>query len=88
MQQKIRFTATNGLTWRAVLLTILGSILITISSMYIALKMSALPWPTIFVAILSMSLLKLGGKISRQTTDLNEINITQTGIDVYKRQAQ
>ncbi|NLB09002.1 MAG: peptide transporter [Clostridiales bacterium] len=80
MQQKIRFTATNGLTWRAVLLTILGSILITISSMYIALKMSALPWPTIFVAILSMSLLKLGGKISRQTTDLNEINITHTGM--------
>ena len=53
MQQKIRFMAANGLTWRAVLLTVLGSALITISSMYIALKMSALPWPTIFVAILS-----------------------------------
>lgn len=72
--------AANGLTWRAVLLTVLGSALITISSMYIALKMSALPWPTIFVAILSMSLLKLGGRISQRTTTLNEINVTQTGM--------
>jgi uncharacterized oligopeptide transporter (OPT) family protein len=37
--------------------------------------MSALPWPTIFVALLSMAVLKALGK-----TTLNEINVTQTAM--------
>ncbi|HHV42372.1 MAG TPA: peptide transporter [Clostridiaceae bacterium] len=79
MQQKTHFSY-DGLTWRSILLTIAGSILITISSMYIALKMSALPWPTIFVAILSMSLLKIGSSFFKKKTTLHEINVTQTGM--------
>ena len=71
MQQKTHFSY-DGLTWRSILLTIAGSILITISSMYIALKMSALPWPTIFVAILSMSLLKIGSSFFKKKTTLHE----------------
>lgn len=63
------------LSVRSIVLTIIGAILIGISSMYIALRMSALPWPTIFVAVLSMAVLKLFGK-----TTLNEINVTQTGM--------
>lgn len=63
------------LTWRSISLTAAGSILITISSIYVALRLSALPWPTIFVAVLSMSLLKLLGN-----TNLQEINVTQTGM--------
>lgn len=63
------------LSVRSILLTVAGAILIGISSMYIALRMSALPWPTIFVAVLSMAVLKLLGK-----TTLNEINVTQTGM--------
>jgi uncharacterized oligopeptide transporter (OPT) family protein len=63
------------LSLRSILLTIVGAVLIGISSMYIALRMSALPWPTIFVAVLSMAVLKSFGK-----TTLNEINVTQTGM--------
>ncbi len=53
----------------------LGSIVITTSSMYVALRMGALPWPTIFVAVLSMALLKLMGN-----TNLKEINVTHTAM--------
>lgn len=63
------------LTWRSITLTAAGSILITVSSIYVALRLSALPWPTLFVAVFSMSLLKLLGQ-----TNLQEINITQTGM--------
>lgn len=80
MRQNKTYSSFEGLTTRSIVLTILGSILITVSSLYVALKMSALPWPTIFVAVLSMSLLKLGGKISKRATSIHEINITQTGM--------
>ncbi len=63
------------LSLRSLIIGSLGSCVITASSMYVALRMSALPWPTIFVAVLSMGLLKLFGK-----TTNNEINITQTAM--------
>ncbi len=63
------------LSLRSLIIGSLGSCVITASSMYVALRMSALPWPTIFVAVLSMALLKLFGK-----TTNNEINITQTAM--------
>ncbi len=63
------------LTFRSIIIGIIGSIIITTSSMYVALRMGALPWPTIFVAILSMSILKILGN-----TNLNEINITHTAM--------
>ena len=70
-----RFLGVSQLTLRAIIVGMIGSIIITASSMYVALKMSALPWPTVFVAVLSMALLKILGK-----TSLNEINIAQTGM--------
>lgn len=63
------------LTWRAVILAILGSILITASSTYVALRASALPWPTIFVAVLSFAIMRLFGQ-----RDVNEINVAATGM--------
>lgn len=63
------------LTVRALVLSALGSILITASSMVVALRMSALPWPTVFVSVLSMALLNLLGK-----SNVNEMNIAQTGM--------
>ncbi|MCG8452365.1 MAG: OPT/YSL family transporter [Spirochaetales bacterium] len=63
------------LTPRALILGALGSVVITASSLYVALRLGALPWPTIFVAILSMALLKLFGK-----TSLQEVNITHTAM--------
>ncbi len=70
-----RFAGIAQLSLRSLALGVLGSCVITASSMYVALRMSALPWPTIFVAVLSMALLKAIGR-----TTLNEINITQTAM--------
>lgn len=70
-----RFLGVAQLSLRAVVIAMIGSAVITASSMYVALKLSALPWPTIFVAVLSMALLKVFGR-----TSLNEINIAQTGM--------
>lgn len=61
------------LTARSLIIGALGAFIITLSSMYVALRMGALPWPTIFVAILSMAVLKPLGK-----TNLNEINVAAT----------
>lgn len=61
------------LTPRGFLTGLLGLIIITTSSMYVALRMGALPWPTIFVTVLSMSIL---GRAKGST--LQEINVTHT----------
>ena len=75
-QEKERsFVGIDQLSLRSIILGMIGSAVITASSMYVALRLSALPWPTIFVAVLSMALLKLLGK-----TTHNEINITQTSM--------
>lgn len=73
--EEIKFLGVEQLSLRSLVIGSIGSCVITASSMYVALRMSALPWPTIFVAVLSMALLKLFGK-----TTNNEINITQTAM--------
>lgn len=70
-----KFAGVDQLSLRSLLIGALGSCLITASSMYTALRMSALPWPTVFVSVFSMALLKAMGN-----TTLNEINITQTAM--------
>ena len=61
------------MTIRALAVGILGLIIITASSAYVALRMGALPWPTVFVTVLSMAVL---GKAKGST--LEEINCTHT----------
>ena len=63
----------SPLTPRAIAVGIIGLIIITSSSMYVALRMGALPWPTVFVTVLSMAIL---GKAKGST--LEEINCTHT----------
>lgn len=74
-QKEKSFLGVEQLSLRSLCIGALGSIIITASSMYVSLRMSALPWPTIFVAVLSMAVLKGMGK-----TTNNEINITQTAM--------
>ncbi|MBK5246734.1 MAG: OPT/YSL family transporter [Peptostreptococcaceae bacterium] len=62
-------------TLRGMLIGSAGAIVLTMSSMYVALKLGALPWPIIFVALVSMFFLKLLGK-----TNINEINVTHTAM--------
>jgi putative OPT family oligopeptide transporter len=75
--QRVKYAKDLGqqLTLRAIILGSLGSVIITASSTYVALRMGALPWPTIFVAILSMTVLKVLGN-----TNINEINVTHTAM--------
>ncbi|MGB9832783.1 MAG: OPT/YSL family transporter [Caldisericum exile] len=60
---------------RTIILAALGSAVISMSSIYVALRIGALPWPTIFVAILSMAILK-----ALKNTNLKEINVAHTGM--------
>ena len=63
------------LTIRGLIIGSLGSVILTMSSMFIALKLSSLPWPIMFVVLVSMFLLKLLGN-----TNIQEINVTQTAM--------
>lgn len=55
-----------------IIIGVVGCIIITASSVYTALKMGALPWPTIFTSITALVLLRAFGRRS-----LNEANVTQ-----------
>ncbi|MGL4790817.1 MAG: OPT/YSL family transporter, partial [Anaerotignaceae bacterium] len=62
-------------TLRAILIGSIGAVILTCSSMFVALKISSLPWPIMFVALASMFGLKGMGK-----TNYNEINVTHTAM--------
>ncbi len=66
-------TLTEHLTLRGLLIGLAGSLMITTSSMYVALRMGALPWPTLFVAVLSMAIIKRW-----KNSSLQEVNVTHT----------
>ena len=55
-----------------ILIGCVGCVIITASSVYTALKMGSLPWPTIFTSITALVLLRACGR-----TSLNEANVTQ-----------
>ena len=63
----------SALTLRGTLLGVVGLAFITASSMYVALKAGALPWPTVFVTVLSMTVLS-----KAKNSSLEEINCTHT----------
>lgn len=63
------------LTARGLIIGAAGSVILTMSSMFIALKLSSLPWPIMFVVLVSMFSLKALGN-----TNLQEINVTQTAM--------
>lgn len=63
------------LTVRGMVIGAIGAVIITMSSMFIALKLSSLPWPIMFVALASMFALKAFGN-----TNINEINVTHTAM--------
>ena len=62
-------------TARGIAIGVIGSIILTCSSMFVALKASSLPWPIMFVALVSMFGLKALGN-----TNVNEINVTHTAM--------
>ena len=66
-------TTNSSLTLRGIIIGVLGLLLITVSSLYVALKLGALPWPTVFVTILSMTLLR-----NMKNSTLEEVTTTHT----------
>ena len=69
---KIGRNETN-ITFPVILTGIIGAVLVSSSSFYIALKFGALPWPTIMVTLLSMMTLNLFKKANNK-----EITISHT----------
>ena len=69
---KTGISETN-ITFPAILTGIIGAVLVSSSSFYIALKFGALPWPTIMVTLLSMMTLNLFKKANNK-----EITISHT----------
>ena len=67
--------SSRQLTVRGLIIGAIGSVILTMSSMFIALKLSSVPWPIMFVVLVSMFVLKLCGN-----TNLQEINVTQTAM--------
>ena len=71
-------TAGSRVSWREQLSPVgiaigcIGCVIITASSVYTALRLGALPWPTIFTSIVALFLLRAFGHRS-----LNEANVTQ-----------
>ncbi len=64
-----------ALSFRGMVLGVIGSAVITASSLYVALKLGALPWPIVFAALISLFFLKALGN-----TSLNEANVTHTAM--------
>ena len=76
-QSKVKHASSfkEQFTVRAITIGVIGSIVLTCSSMFVALKASSLPWPIMFVALVSMFGLKALGH-----TNYNEINVTHTAM--------
>ena len=68
-----RNSAFYPLTLRGFITGVIGLVIITASSMYVALRMGALPWPTVFVTVVSMAVLS-----RMKDSTLQEINTTHT----------
>ena len=67
----------NQLTPRSLIIGCVGSVIISASSVYCAVKLGSLPWPIIFAAMISLFILKL---FKRKKTNLNEVNVTHTAM--------
>lgn len=63
----------KNLTLRSILAGIAGLVVVTASSMYVALRLGALPWPTVFVTVLAMTVLS-----KFRDSTINEINVCHT----------
>ena len=67
----------SGFSLRALIIAVGLTLFLLSTSIYIALRLSALPWPIIFSVIVSAGILKILSYF--RATDANEINIAQAG---------
>lgn len=76
-QSKVKHATSfkEQFTLRGMIIGAIGAVILTCSSMFVALKISSLPWPIMFVALISMFSLKACGH-----TNINEIDVTHTAM--------
>ncbi len=67
--------SARACTLRALILGAAGSAIISAASLYIALRLGALPWPIVLCAIVSLAALRLAGN-----TNLHEVNVAHTAM--------
>jgi len=70
----------SGFTIRAAVIGSLLTVFLLMSTMYVAIKMGAAPWPIIFSVIVAGGLLKLLN--GRKPTSVHEINVAQAGASI------
>lgn len=79
MQERLYMKARSlfdaNLTLRSLIIGALGSAVLTASSLFIALKMGALPWPIVFAVLASALSLRAFGKLN-----LHEVNVTHAAM--------
>jgi len=75
MEKEKKFLGIEHLSLRSLIIGAIGSAFITAGSMYVALKLGMVPWPTVFAAIVSIGILRMFGKISK-----NEVNVAQSSM--------
>ena len=66
---------SRALTTRSIVIGAIGSIILTASSLYMALRMGALPFPIVFAALTSVLILRAFG-----STNLHEANVTHAAM--------
>ncbi|MCL2883449.1 MAG: OPT/YSL family transporter, partial [Coriobacteriia bacterium] len=65
------------LSLRGLLIGLVGCVIITSSSVYVALKLGALPWPIFFVVLLALFALKAMSRLPRaRATNINEASVS------------
>ncbi|MDR2672745.1 MAG: OPT/YSL family transporter [Coriobacteriales bacterium] len=64
-------------TLRGIIVGLIGCIIVTASSVYMALKLGALPWPIFFVVLFALFSLRLIARMGRKT-NINEANVSAT----------
>jgi len=73
------FEGEAGLTLRALVVAILLTIFVSASAAYIAIMISALPWPIILSVIISWTLISLIDKLLKKKHTIHEVNVAQAG---------
>ncbi|MCL1880264.1 MAG: OPT/YSL family transporter [Actinomycetia bacterium] len=64
-------------TARGLIIGLIGCVIITSSSIYVALKLGALPWPIFFVVLLALFSLKLFSRLpGTKPTNINEASVS------------
>jgi len=77
MEQTPEETGESGFSIRALIIAVGLTLFLLSTSIYIALRLSALPWPIIFSVIVSAGILKVLSYF--KGTNAHEINIAQAG---------